>query len=132
MTTAAATARARANKRKGSQHQSDIRNMLRDAGFDVEILELSGKEDEGDLVVRLQGKRHVIIEAKNVQKIDLPRFMREAQVEADNFAKHRPAVDREGVLPVAIVKARGQNVRDAYVVVRAGDFFGYDLIAGVK
>lgn len=123
MTTAAATARARASKRKGAQWQSDIRNVLRDAGYDVEILELSGKEDEGDLVVRMGGGNYVVIEAKNEAKIDLPGYLREAFAEADNFAAHRPGVDREKVTPIVVVKARGKSASQAYVVRRLDDYF---------
>lgn len=123
MTTPEATARARASKRKGAQFQTDIRNVLRAAEFDVEILELSGAEDEGDLVVRMGSGQYTIIEAKNEAKIDLPGYLREAHTEADNFARHRPAVDRDKVLPVVVVKARGKGIRDAYVVQRFSDHF---------
>ena len=125
MTTPEGTARARANKRKGAQWQTDIRNVLRDGKYDVEILELSGKEDEGDLVVRMGDGQYIIIEAKNEQRIDISGYLNEAATEADNFAKHRPAVDREKVQPIAVVKARGKSVMDAYVIVRMRDFFKF-------
>jgi predicted transcriptional regulator of viral defense system len=122
-TTPEATRRARANKRKGAQWQSDVRNVLRSAAYDVEILELSGKEDEGDLVVRLGNGRYIIIEAKNEQAINISGYLAEASVEADHFAAHRPAVDRENVQPVAVVKARGKSTEDSYVLIRFRDFF---------
>ena len=126
MTTPEATARARASKRKGAQFQTDIRNTLREAEYDVEILELSGAEDEGDLVVRMGAGEYTIIEAKNEAKIDLPGYLREAHAEADNFAKHRPAVRRDKVTPVVVVKARGKGIRDAYVVRRFSDHFNLE------
>jgi len=120
MTTPEATRRARANKRKGAQWQSDIRNALRNGHYDVEILELSGKEDEGDLVVRLGGGKYIVIEAKNEAKIDLPGYLREAETERLNFASHRPGVEDENVQGIVVVKARGKGVLDAYVVERFG------------
>lgn len=123
MTTPEATRRARANKRKGAQWQTDIKNVLRGSGYDVEILELSGKEDEGDLVVRLGDGKYIVIEAKNEATISIPGYLAEAEVEADNFAKHRPqSVKRENVQPVAIVKARGKSVEDAYVLIKLRNY----------
>lgn len=119
----AATKRARANKRKGAQWQSDIRNALRNGKYDVEILELSGAEDEGDLVVRLGNGHYVIIEAKNEASLDVPGYIREAETEANHFAAHRPAVDREKVMPIAVAKARGKGVEDAYVLVKFSTYF---------
>ncbi|WP_263729932.1 hypothetical protein [Cellulomonas sp. SG140] len=123
MTTPEATKRARANKRKGASWQSDIRNALRAGRYDVEILELSGKEDEGDLVVRLGGGKYIVIEAKNEARIDIPGYLREAQVEGDNFADHRPGVERTDVQRIAVVKARGKGIEDAYVIERFSQRF---------
>ncbi|WP_144721154.1 MULTISPECIES: hypothetical protein [unclassified Cellulosimicrobium] len=127
MTTSAATARARASKRKGASYQSDVRNLVRDTFLlDVEILELSGTEDEGDLVIRLpRTGKYVIVEAKNEAKIDLPGYLREARAEAANYAKHRPAVSDDQTLAVAFVKARGKGTAESYAVMRAGDFLAH-------
>lgn len=123
MTTPEATSRARANKRKGAQWQTDIKNVLRSSRYDVEILELSGKEDEGDLVVRLGDGKYIVIEAKNEATISIPGYLAEAEIEADNFAKHRPqSVARENVQPVAIVKARGKGVEEAYVLIKLRNY----------
>ena len=120
MTTPEATRRARASKRRGAQWETDIRNYLRDLGFDTEPLKLSGSADEGDLVVRL-GKRYVVIEAKNEATIDLPGYLREAGAEGVNFAAHRPAVSAGQVYPVAIVKARGKGVDEGYAVMQVSE-----------
>ena len=130
MTTAEATRRARASKRKGAQYQSDVRNLIRDTFLlDVEILELSGTEDEGDLVIRLpRSGKYVIVEAKNEAKIDLPGYLREARAEAANYAKHRPAVREGQTLPVSFVKSRGKGVAESYAVMRADDFL-HHLVA---
>lgn len=86
-------------------------HYLRNEGLDVERLRLSGKEDEGDLILKMGGLPYVI-EAKNTQRIDLASFVTEAEAEARNYAKHR------GInLPhhLAIIKRRNHGVGEAYV-----------------
>jgi len=119
-----ATRRARASKRKGSQHETDVRDFFRHAGADIEPLKLNGAEDEGDHVVRLADNSRVVIEAKNEQKINLAGYMNEADLEAANYARHR-GLERHRVLPVAIVKARGKSIADAYVVIRLAEFVAF-------
>jgi Holliday junction resolvase len=116
--------RNKANKAKGARWQSELRNGLRNQGFDVERLVLTGKEDEGDLVVRATGTERVVIEAKDAT-MDVGTFCREAMTEADNYAKHRD-LDRTDVKGVAVVKRRGKNWREAYVITTLADYFGLD------
>ncbi|KQX36966.1 hypothetical protein ASD97_10210 [Streptomyces sp. Root63] len=117
------SARNRRNKRKGSQWETDLREGLRGLGFDVESLRLAGTEDEGDMVVRLNGG-YLVIEAKNA-KFEPATFVREAKVERLNFAKHR-GLDPELVTSLAVVKARGKNWRQAYVLTTLEDYLGLD------
>ncbi|XVV02744.1 hypothetical protein ACQPW3_36150 [Actinosynnema sp. CA-248983] len=113
-----------ANRRRGAAWQSDLRNGLRGAGLDVERLVLTGKEDEGDLVVRDFTKPgdFVVIEAKAGQ-LHVTEFVRQALVEGSHFASHRN-LDRARVASIAVVKRRGMNWKDALVLTTVGDYFG--------
>lgn len=124
MTTSDATKKARSSKRKGAQWESDLTKVLREHGLEAERLHLSGKEDEGDLVIRDRWGE-VIAEAKNEAKIDLARYVKEAFEEADNYVQHR-GLDRQEVTAVAIVKARGKGVLDGYVVTTVREYFDLD------
>ncbi|MEU6057004.1 hypothetical protein [Streptomyces sp. NPDC047097] len=115
--------RNKRNKRKGSQWESDLRDGLRGEGFDVEALRLAGSEDEGDMVVRLGGER-LVIEAKNA-KLEPSAFIREAQNERQNYARHR-GLDPRAVNAVAVVKARGRSWRQAYVLTTVEEYLGLD------
>lgn len=119
--TSEATKRARASKRRGASFETDLLKGLRGEGLEVERLTKTGKDDEGDLVVSDEWGK-VILEAKNEAKIDLPRYIREAMLEADNYAKHRN-LPRQEITAAAIVKARGKSWKDAYVVLSAREFF---------
>ncbi|MEU5433802.1 hypothetical protein AB0G73_10535 [Streptomyces sp. NPDC020719] len=117
-------ARNRANKRKGADWEADLRDGLRSAGEDVERLRLSGDQDEGDLVVREEDGRFLIIEAKNA-KFEPGKFLDEALTERENFTKHRH-LDPDLVDAIVIVKRRGKNWRKAFVLTTVEDYFGLD------
>lgn len=111
---------ANSAKRKGTQWESDVRRLLRGAGVDVESLRQLGSVDEGDLVVRCPGGVRLVLEAKNHAKIALPEFMRQADAESRLFAENR-GLDASGVFGAAVVKARGAEAGDSYVVFRLSD-----------
>ncbi|MCY0923281.1 MULTISPECIES: hypothetical protein [Streptomyces] len=115
-------ARNRRNKRRGSDWEAELRDQLRSAGFDIERLRLTGKDDEGDHVVRRPGGRPLIIEAKNA-KFEPSTFVREVLRERDNYARHR-GLAPSGVDAVAVVRRRGANWRDAYVLTTVSEYFG--------
>lgn len=112
---------ANPNGRKGSAWEMALVNGLRDHGFDVERLRLSGTKDEGDIAVR--DGHHIVIEAKNEQRINLPGYLRELAEEKVNYTKAR-RLDPEAVEGVVIVKARGKNWKQGYVVQTVADYFG--------
>ncbi|MEU3045827.1 hypothetical protein ABZ705_04700 [Streptomyces sp. NPDC006984] len=118
-------ARNRRNKRAGARWESELRDELRAAGFDVERLRLSGAEDEGDHVVRREKpgrhRRFLIIETKNA-KFEPGPFLNEALRERDNYARHR-GLDPRDVEAVVIVRRRGANWRQAYVLSTVAEFF---------
>lgn len=105
-----------ANKRKGTQFETDVMKYLREQNYAyaVERLSKAGAKDEGDLVVFDHKMTPYILELKNRKKLDLPVFWGEAQVEAENYAKARSL----GEVPRAfvIVKRRGVGIGKSWVI----------------
>lgn len=101
---------ANPNGRKGTQWESDNRAFLKRWWPQIDRKTKTGAKDEGDLT----HPDGWAIECKNVSPISLPRFLREAETEAEN----------KGVrLFVALVKNRrskGESgkVEDGYAVTR--------------
>ncbi|MEU5427594.1 hypothetical protein AB0H73_18595 [Streptomyces olivoreticuli] len=116
--------RNRRNKRRGADWEAELRDELRSAGLDVERLRLTGRDDEGDLVVRLPDGRFLVIEAKNA-RFEPGVFVGEAEAERQNFAKHR-GLDLAAVGSVVIVRRRGATWRRAYVLTTVERYFGLD------
>ncbi|MEU1309140.1 hypothetical protein ABZ419_09620 [Streptomyces cinnamoneus] len=114
-------ARNRRNKRRGSAWEAELRDELRGAGLDVERLRLTGKDDEGDLVIRLEEGRFLVIEAKNA-RFEPGEFVSEAETEQKNFAKHR-GLDPAAVDSVVVVRRRGATWRRAYVLTTVEKYF---------
>jgi hypothetical protein len=83
----------------------------------------TGAKDEGDVVVReWLGHKHVVVECKAPGRdgsIDLSGWIREARLERSHFADARNL--STGTLGVALIKARGKSIEDAYLVIRLGD-----------
>ena len=109
------------NKRAGAAWETKLLDELRAEGFDVERLRLSGAKDEGDLAIRIGGKR-VVIEAK-AGAMHPADFVRQASVEAANYADRRGLLGMD-VTGVAVVKARGKNWKDAYLLTTLGEYLG--------
>jgi hypothetical protein len=104
---------ANPNGRKGAQFETDVMRWLRSAGAFCEKLALAGKADEGDLVAIIGGKQY-ILELKNRKTISLPEFWREAEVEAENYAKARGLA--EVPLHYVILKRRSAGIEKAWVI----------------
>lgn len=97
--------------RKGGIFERDLLKYLREGwGLDAERLRLTGKEDEGDLLVRDEGR--LVIEAKNVAKMDLAGWVAEAELEARQYASHRGIAVPDFVV---VHKAKGKAIGRAYV-----------------
>ncbi|WP_067120218.1 hypothetical protein [Streptomyces yokosukanensis] len=114
-------ARNRRNKRRGADWETELRDELRSAGMDVERLRLTGKDDEGDLVIRRGDGTFLVIEAKNA-KFEPGTFVSEAERERANFAQHR-GLDPASVDSVVIVRRRGASWRRAYVLSTVERYF---------
>lgn len=104
---------ANPNGRKGSGFEIAIMKFLRTLGIFVERLVKAGKNDEGDLVAIIAGKTY-IFELKNWGKPNLPQFWREAQVEAENYAKAR-GLDQTPPAYI-ILKRRNASIEQSWVI----------------
>jgi Holliday junction resolvase len=103
---------AKYNKQKGAAFEIDAMKWFRKMGVLAERLRLSGKEDEGDLVVMVAGETY-IFELKNTKTLNLKEFWDEAQTEATNYAKHR-GVDRP--FSYVLFKRRNAGIDKAWVI----------------
>lgn len=109
------------SRRTGSEFELRVLRWVREvAGLPAERLRLAGRNDEGDIAVQDVGLVY-LIEAKAEQKIDLSGYIREAEVEAVNYAKAR-GLDPETVMPIVVVKRRNQPVEKSYVVTTLAQF----------
>jgi Holliday junction resolvase len=108
------------NKRKGAAFEIDVMKWFRKMGVIAERLRLSGKEDEGDLVVMI-GSQSYIFELKNTKTLDLKKFWNEAQVEAENYAKHR-SVSKP--LSFVLFKRRNAPIEQAWVIQNLQQWIG--------
>jgi hypothetical protein len=102
--------------RAGKQYETDLMKFFREQKFECERLRLTGKEDEGDLVLGGALNR-VIIEAKRTKSLDLAGWINEARTERNNYAAHRGIGEYDAAFPGFIVvhKARGKGIGHSYV-----------------
>lgn len=104
---------ANPNGRKGALYETSVMKWLRSVGVIAERLTKTGAKDEGDLIAVIAGKTFVL-ELKNRTDYSLPQFWREAQVEAENYAKAR-GLD---VTPPAyiVMKRRNAGIEQSWVI----------------
>lgn len=105
----------------GLKFEGDLMRYLReDRGLDAERLRLAGVEDEGDVILRLpsgpgpDGIGRVVIEAKREKGFYIGPWVKEAEVERDNYAKHR-YLRSEEVGFVVVHARRRHGIPKAYV-----------------
>lgn len=111
------------SKAKGTAWETALVNYFRSKPWwRAERLTLSGKEDEGDIVVYpTDHERVVIVEAKAERQMNLSAYVLEAEREASNYAKHR---DLEHVPHwIVVVKRRNKPAGQAYVVTTLDEFY---------
>lgn len=113
-----------ANKRKGAAFEIALMKALREERYlDAERLRLAGKDDEGDLVVRLSNglvNRFLVIEAKS-GAMHPAQFVREMEAERANFARARAIAD-DLVTGVVVVKAPRKPALQSYALLPFADF----------
>jgi len=99
------------NKAKGSKFESDIESYCNDNNLHARRLPRAGAKDIGDVSVTLKSRSVLVVEAKNVARENMMDFLRQAEVEADNYEEKYKGT----TYPVVIVKARGKNISQARV-----------------
>lgn len=113
-----------ANKsgRIGSEWESRLLGWFRGRPkWRAERLHLAGVNDEGDLVVYDPwGDDPWIVEAKAERQMNLSAYVREAEVEAANYARARGM--RRVPNWIVVVKRRNQPINKAYVVCTLEEF----------
>ena len=106
-----------ANKAKGSKWEADIENYANEEGLKARRLPRAGAKDIGDVAIELRNGQVLVVEAKNVKAANMAEFLRQADVESQNYE------DKYGVVsyPLVIVKARNQHTRKARVTMEFGE-----------
>ena len=110
-----------ANKRRGAAWEIDLADGFIEAGYEAQRLPRAGRNDIGDVFLKTVNDAYVI-EAKAPRRdgrIDLSGWLREADVEAENYRKAKKLAIAP--TPLVIIKASNKGIEDAYVVQRLGD-----------
>lgn len=109
--------RNRGNKRRGASYEIELVKYLREKGFSATRQSRTGKRDEGDVSIDFSDGA-IVIEAKNVQRMDLPSFLRQAEVEAVNFEENRgwDKSEAKNAQPIVVIKRRSASMGESYVV----------------
>lgn len=109
-----------ANKRKGAKFEIDLLNYLRKEGFEAERLRLTGKLDEGDIILDgINGS--FVLEAKATKVVDLAGFVTQAELERNNYVKRR-GLDIAQYGFAAVIKRRMKGIDKSYVVTPLDEF----------
>ena len=112
----------KSHKQRGSRFEVEIKDWFRNKKLKAERLARTGKNDEGDVYVEANAAEY-ILEAKAPgagNSIDLSGWLKEAELEASNYAKHRNLDTTPQ--PLVVIKARGKSIDKAYVVTRLEEY----------
>lgn len=100
-----------AGKAKGSLFERQIEDHLNGSGVHARRLPRAGSKDIGDVAVELRSKHVLVLEAKNRKTADMAEWLREAEVEADNYEVKYAAV----TYPLVVTKTRQKGTGEARV-----------------
>jgi len=112
------------NKAKGSKWESDIESYCNDSGLHARRLPRAGAKDIGDVSITLKSRAVVVVEAKNVARENMLDFLRQAEVEADNYEEKYGGT----TYGVVMVKGRGKGTSTGRVTMTLETF--KDLLHG--
>jgi len=108
------------SKARGTAFETDVLKYLRVNGYDAEKLRTVGRFDEGDIIVKIGGMPFVL-ECKAQKAMDLSGWVKEAAVEAVNYAIARKV---QPVHFAVVHKRRGVNASSAYVTTPLYEWLG--------
>jgi Holliday junction resolvase len=100
-----------ANKAKGSSFEIQTETYLNDQSLKAKRLPRSGRNDIGDVSLTMKSGNVLVLELKNVASVNMKEFLRQADVEADNYAQRF----KDTTIPAVLVKARQQGIGKARV-----------------
>jgi hypothetical protein len=106
------------NKRRGAAFEIELADWLMEQGLNAQRLPRAGRNDIGDVYLPANNDGYVI-EAKAPRRdgrIDLSGWLREAEIEAENYRVQKRMVLAPS--PLVIIKASNRGIGDAYVVQR--------------
>lgn len=103
-----------ANKARGTRYESELAQLLQDNGIDARRLPRTGVKDIGDISFPFRNGTFAVVEAKNRRGLDLPTYLAEAALEADQFEAKYPAAP--AAYPIVMIKRRGKGPANSYVV----------------
>jgi Holliday junction resolvase len=109
------------NKRRGAAFEIELADWFVTQGLNAQRLPRAGRNDIGDVFLPANNDIYVI-EAKAPRrdgKIDLSGWLREADVEAENYKRAKKLALTP--TPLVIIKASNKGIEDAYVVQRLSD-----------
>ena len=109
------------NKRRGAAFEIDLADWLMQQGLNAQRLPRAGRNDIGDVFLPAINDIYVI-EAKAPRrdgKVDLSGWIREAQVEAENYRIAKKL--KVAPTPLVIIKASNKGIEESYVVQRLSD-----------
>lgn len=111
----------KSNKRRGAAWEIDLADWFVEHEYEAQRLPRAGRNDIGDVFLKTANDIYVV-EAKAPRrdgKIDLSGWIREAQVEAENYRVAKKL--KVAPTPLVIIKASNKGVEEAYVVQRLSD-----------
>lgn len=115
------------NRRDGAAFESAVVKYVRERGLEADRLRLSGKQDEGDVVVRDKVGVAAVMETKAGKNLRVRHWWDEEAVpEAKNYADRRSML--EPPMPALVLKSHNKNVSKSLVVISLSDFV--DLLGG--
>lgn len=114
-----------ANKAKGSKWERDIEDYLNACGLHARRLPRAGSKDIGDVSVTVKDFV-IVVEAKNVKAANMADFLRQADVESDNYeAKYGVAT-----VPVVVTKTRQKGTGEGRVTMTLDTLLDLLRLAG--
>jgi Holliday junction resolvase len=114
------------NKAKGTRWETDLENYLNECGLHARRLPRAGAKDIGDLSITI-GDFVIVVEAKNVKAANMSDFLKQADIESDNYE------EKYGVptVPVVAVKARQKGTGEGRITMTLETFVDLLRLGGL-
>lgn len=107
------------NKARGTRWEVASEEHAIRSGLRAKRLARAGVNDIGDMSIELKSGLVIVTELKDWARPSFPEFLRQAQVEADNYEKKY----RHPTVPAALSKLRGKGPGQGLFMFKADDFY---------